>query len=120
MLEQHLHRDEVILPNAKRLGMFRGTEVVYARSAVVSLKSEENWRRVGRVIENEDEPPMKLVKQRVTTINRKRAENVALEMGHEAQQQGLYAESQTKVFVPAPVIDVSSLLIRWVTMRQGR
>ncbi|KAL8292221.1 hypothetical protein RQP46_001687 [Phenoliferia psychrophenolica] len=105
VLEQHLHRDETILPGAKRLGMFRGTENVFARSAVVALKSEENWRRVGRVVKDDAEPPMKWVKQRTVTINRKRAENVALELGHEAQQQGLYAESQTIVFVPKPVVD---------------
>lgn len=111
VLEQHLHRDETILPNAKKLGMFRGTETVYARAAVVALKSEENWRRVGRVINDDDEAPMKWVKQRLVTINRKRAENVALEMGEEAAQQGLYAESQTKIFVPPPIKDVRALAI---------
>ncbi|KAK4701676.1 xeroderma pigmentosum group C-complementing protein, partial [Phenoliferia sp. Uapishka_3] len=105
VLEQHLHRDETILPGAKKLGMFRGTEIVYARSAVVTLKSEENWRRVGRVVKDDGEQPMKWVKQRHVTINRKRAENAALEMGEEATQQGLYAETQTEVFVPPPVVD---------------
>ncbi|KAM0748756.1 Rad4-domain-containing protein [Meredithblackwellia eburnea MCA 4105] len=105
VLEQHLHRDETILPGSKKLGVFRGTEIVYARSAVVQLKSEENWRRVGRVVKSDIEIPMKWVKQRTVTINRKRAENLALMDGGEVTQQPLYAESQTKIYIPPPVVN---------------
>lgn len=92
--------------------MFRGVEHVYSRSAVVQLKSEENWRRVGRIV-SDDEVPMKWVKQRSVTINRKRAENAVLFDGGEIAQQGLYAEGQTEVYVPPPVKDVGVSLSLW-------
>lgn len=49
---------------------------------------------------------MKFVKQRAMTINRKRAIELAQQEGEESMQ-GLYAESQTELYRPDPVIDVS-------------
>lgn len=106
MLEQHLLRDEMIRPGTKQLGLFKGTEPVFPRSAVVSVKSEENYWRVGRVIKP-DEIPMKWVKARVVTINKKRAEALAQMDGEEAQQQPLYALEQTEVYRPPAVENVS-------------
>lgn len=105
ILEQHLHRDETIRPNTKPVGTFRGTEVVYPRSAVVALKSTENYWREGRVVKDGEEP-MKWVKQRNVTINRKRVEEAALLEGADPMEQGLYAAYQTQVYVPPPVKDV--------------
>lgn len=88
------------------IGKFRG-EAVYPRSNVVPLKTSENWIRIGRRVK-EGEQPMKLVKYRAVTINRRRA----LEMGRstgaaETDMQGLYAENQTELYIPDPVVNVS-------------
>lgn len=106
VLEQHLHRDEMIRPHTKQLGLFKGTEAVFPRSAVVTVKSKENYWRVGRVI-RDNVIPMKWVKARTVTINKKRAENLAMMDGEAPDEQPLYAEEQTELYVPPPVVDVS-------------
>ncbi|KAM0789840.1 hypothetical protein ACM66B_006687 [Microbotryomycetes sp. NB124-2] len=104
VLEQHLLRDEMLRPGTKPLGLFKGTEPVFPRSAVVTVKSEENYWRVGRVIKP-NEIPIKWVKARTVTINKKRAEALAQMEGEEAQQQALYAFEQTTLYKPSPVKD---------------
>lgn len=49
---------------------------------------------------------MKFVKQRAVTINRRREEELAKMDGGTVDEQPLYAESQTEVYVPPPVKDV--------------
>ncbi|KAJ7439239.1 hypothetical protein FB451DRAFT_1344313 [Mycena latifolia] len=125
-------------PQTRELGKFRG-EPVYPRSAVVSLKTAENWMRSeGRQVK-EGEQPMKLIKMRASTIGRMREVEVLREglrvAGEHAEaeaeaeanggdpdnphakqkgkgrewenevMQGLYALSQTEVYVPDPVVD---------------
>ncbi|KAF8485445.1 Rad4 beta-hairpin domain 3-domain-containing protein [Russula emetica] len=107
VLERHLLRDQVITQDAHELGKFRG-EPVYSRSQVLQLKAAENWLRHGRVV-CEGEQPLKYVKQRAATINRRReleirAETEGANSGG-AVMQGLYAEEQTEAYVPPPVID---------------
>ncbi|GBE85109.1 Rad4-domain-containing protein [Sparassis crispa] len=119
VLARHLRRDEVIHP-LREIGKFRG-EPVYSRSAVLSLKTAENWMRQGRKV-REGCQPMKWVKQRAMTVNKKRAIEMALaeqKDKHAAAEedggdgfaseggvmQGLYAENQTELYVPNPVID---------------
>lgn len=66
---------------------------------------------------------MKWVKQRASTVNRKREIEMALERGREEKEragepssglgeeevlQGLYAESQTELYKPEPIVDVRS------------
>ncbi|KAK4051528.1 hypothetical protein OIV83_002668 [Microbotryomycetes sp. JL201] len=102
VLEQHLLRDEMLRPGTKPLGLFKGTEPVYPRSAVVTVKSEENYWRIGRIIKP-NEIPFKWVKARTVTINKKRAEAMAQMEGEEAQQQALYAYEQTALYKPPPV-----------------
>ncbi|KAI5479522.1 hypothetical protein MNV49_003464 [Pseudohyphozyma bogoriensis] len=104
VLEQHLKATETLLPNAKKLGTFRGADAVYARSSVVTVKSQEQYWKVGRVIKDGAEP-MKEVKRRTNTINRKRAEEMLKFDGGEVDLQPLYAEFQTEVYLPPPVID---------------
>jgi xeroderma pigmentosum group C-complementing protein len=93
---------------------------------VVSLKTAENWmRNTGRTI-IAGEQPMKMVKMRAGTVNRMRELEVLKDdlrvaghnddgpNGHDEGpssatgevMQGLYAYSQTKPYVPDPVIDV--------------
>lgn len=53
--------------------------------------------------------PLKRVKARATTIERKRMLEVAKADGQEEELQGLYAKWQTELYVPEPVIDVRAL-----------
>jgi xeroderma pigmentosum group C-complementing protein len=110
VLERHLLRDQVISQDAHELGKFRG-EPVYSRSQVLQLKAAENWIRHGRVV-REGEQPLKYVKQRAATINRRRELEIRAETegtnNGGAVMQGLYAEDQTEAYVPPPVIDVRS------------
>ncbi|KAM5533626.1 hypothetical protein V8D89_012739 [Ganoderma adspersum] len=145
VLERHLKRDEVIDPPVE-LGKFRG-EPVYPRGNVLQLKTAENWMRQGRTVISGAQP-LKWVKQRAVTVNKKRAIEMALadqrdraststaksasstkdggldESGvlavdvdsgnvesregfaaEEGIMQGLYAEHQTELYKPAPVVD---------------
>lgn len=103
-LERHLRREEVIHPR-RQLGNFRG-EAVFPRSSVISLKSADNFMREGRRIKA-GEQPLKMVKARVVTINRKREQAAAEAEGQEAPQQALYAEWQSELLIPPPIKDVS-------------
>ncbi|KAJ9095375.1 hypothetical protein QFC19_007619 [Naganishia cerealis] len=102
VLERHLKREEVIMPK-KEVGKFRG-EPVYRRSNVQSCKTAENWMRMGRKVKSREEP-LKWVKQRAVTLDRRRAQELAIQEGHEPLQQGLYAEWQTEVYRPPPIKD---------------
>lgn len=96
------------------VGKFRG-ESVYPRGNVLSLKTSESWMRQGYKIK-EGEQPMKMIKQRAVTINKKRAVEMALadqngdgsgEGNEGGMMQGLYAKGQTELYIPPPVVDVS-------------
>jgi len=108
VLERHLLRDQVISQDAHELGKFRG-EPVYSRSQVLQLKAAENWMRHGRVV-RVGEQPLKYVKQRAATLNRRREletrANAEGADGGNGVMQGLYAERQTERYVPPPVVDV--------------
>ncbi|KAI9058217.1 Rad4-domain-containing protein [Trametes sanguinea] len=149
VLERHLKREEVVDPPTE-LGRFRG-EPVYPRANVLELKTAENWMRQGRKV-REGAQPLKWVKQRAVTVNKKRAiemaladqreraasasgsasvsktpgagddgdDDGALELSWDAGggstpgegfasengvMQGLYAEHQTEIYRPPPVVD---------------
>ncbi len=104
-LTRHLRRDEVIYP-LHEIGKFRG-EPVYPRANVQRLKAAEGWMREGRMI-SMGQQPLKRVKARATTIERKRMLEMAKSDDQE-DQQGLYAKWQTEPHVPEPVIDVRAL-----------
>ncbi|TFY83199.1 hypothetical protein EWM64_g818 [Hericium alpestre] len=94
ILQRHLHKDQQIAPNTPELGKFRG-EPVYPRGSVLSLKTAENWMRRGRTVKS-GEQPMKWVKQRASTVSRKRELEVLREAGAKAGSteeitQGLHA-----------------------------
>ncbi|KAJ7728837.1 hypothetical protein DFH07DRAFT_757131 [Mycena maculata] len=142
VLERHLTQMQTLHPpppQTRELGKFRG-ESVYPRSAVVSLKTAENWMRSeGRRVK-EGEQPMKMTKMRASTIGRLREVEVMREglrvAGEQAEaraaadgdddapggsstkqkgkgkewekeevMQGLYALSQTELYIPYPVVD---------------
>ncbi|KAI5996749.1 hypothetical protein EDC04DRAFT_2872333 [Pisolithus marmoratus] len=108
MLTHHLKRDQVIDPPTE-LGKFRG-EPVYSRSSVISLKTAENWMRQGRTVRPGCQP-MNMVKQRAVTISLQREMELAIERakseGHFTTDgevmQGLYAFSQTELYMPEPI-----------------
>ena len=64
--------------------------------------------REGRII-SMGQQPLKRVKARATTIERKRMLEMAKTDDQEEDQQGLYAKWQTEPYVPEPVIDVRAL-----------
>ncbi|KAG6919262.1 hypothetical protein DXG01_008058 [Tephrocybe rancida] len=113
-LSRHLKQNQVIHPpDTLELGKFRG-EAVYPRSAVVSLKTAENWMRSeGRMV-SEGSQPLKMVKVRAGTINRMRELEVRKDELKEAgdpggnvgeTMQGLYGRNQTEPYRPDPVVD---------------
>ncbi|GAA6025408.1 hypothetical protein JCM10207_004540 [Rhodosporidiobolus poonsookiae] len=104
VLEQHLHRDEALLPSARSLGLFKGEHAVFRRSDVVAVKSTENWYRTGRKVKT-GEIPRKWVKQRAVTIHNRRKEELAKMDGGEVEEQPLFEENQTEVYIPPPVVD---------------
>jgi hypothetical protein len=118
VLARHLKRVETVHPMVE-IGKFRG-EPVYARAAVISLKTAENWMRIGRKVKPGYQP-MKWVKSRAATVNKRREIEMALEISRsngadddagEDVMQGLYALSQTELYKPPPVVDVRHL---WTT-----
>ncbi|TFK63043.1 Rad4-domain-containing protein [Pluteus cervinus] len=117
VLTRHLKQNQTLHPpppETRELGKFRG-EPVYSRSAVVSLKTSENWlRSEGRMIKSGCQP-LKFVKLRPGTVNRMRELEVLKDGLKEAgssdganggeMMQGLYARNQTEIYQPPPVID---------------
>lgn len=104
MLERHLKREEVIIPK-KEIGRFKG-EPVYRRDNVITTKTAETWMRVGRKVKERQEP-LKWVKQRAVTLQKRRQQELAIQDGGEPILQGLYSENQTEVLRPPPIVDVS-------------
>ncbi|OCF37288.1 hypothetical protein I316_01197 [Kwoniella heveanensis BCC8398] len=102
VLERHLKREEVIQPK-REIGRFKG-EPVYRRANVVSCRTAETWMRTGRRVKDKQEP-LKWVKQRAVTLQKRRAQELAVQEGGEAIQQGLYAEYQTEIYRPPPIKD---------------
>lgn len=62
--------------------------------------------RIGRQIRDRQEP-LKYIKQRAVTIQKRRAQELANLEGAEPLQQGLYAEYQTELYRPPPIQNVS-------------
>jgi len=112
-LARHIKQTEVIHPLVE-IGKFRG-EAVYPRGNVLSLKTSESWMRQGYKIK-EGAQPMKTIKQRAVTINKRRVVEMALanqsgdgngEGSDDGPTQGLYAKGQTELYIPPPVVNVS-------------
>lgn len=94
----------------REIGKFRG-ESVYRRANVVPCKTAENWQRIGRRVKERQEP-LKWVKQRAVTLNKRRQQEMALQEGQGEIMQGLYAEWQTEIYRPPPIKDVSALICK--------
>ncbi|CAE6427304.1 unnamed protein product [Rhizoctonia solani] len=99
-LERHLRRDEAIHPRTE-IAHFRG-EPVFPRRNVLSLKPAEGWMRQGKIL-RQGMQPIKMVKARASTVRKKRE----LEFRREDEGEvmvGMYAEWQTELYKPPPVI----------------
>ncbi|KAI7946436.1 hypothetical protein MJO29_010963 [Puccinia striiformis f. sp. tritici] len=101
-LERHLRREEVIYPK-KPMGTFRG-DSVYHRSSVIVCKSTETYMREGKRVKG-GETPLKMVKPRAVTINRRRETELFKMDGQPVPLQGLFAEWQTELLIPPPIVD---------------
>lgn len=109
VLEQHLRREEALLPEAEQVRTFtagKGDKAkeypVYLREDVVTCKTVESWHKEGRAIK-EGEQPMKHVPMRAVTLVRKREMEDALKETGEKLKQGLYSIDQTDWIIPPPL-----------------
>lgn len=109
-LGRHLKRDEALLPAAEPVKTLTikgangsSSEPVYRRDDIVVVKASENWYKEGRII-TAGEIPLKTVKRRAVTAARKK-EILDAERDGSSVTQGLFAEHQTELYIPPPVVD---------------
>lgn len=109
VLERHLRNSEVIEPK-RECGKFSvGTgknarlESVYRREDVHSCRSSEGWYRRGRDIQPGQQPLKRAMSRK------KRAASVRLDDDDEGEEEDdsvpLYAEFQTELYIPPPIVD---------------
>jgi xeroderma pigmentosum group C-complementing protein len=103
-LERHLRRNEVIWPNEHRGFFVAGnkdgkSEKIFDRKNVHIVRSADQWYRKGRDLK-EGEQPLKRVAMR-----KRRGTSIYDDEDNETQDGTLlYAEFQTEVYVPPPVV----------------
>lgn len=115
LLERQIKREEVVYPKVQH-ALFRG-EPVYKRSNVLAVKTAETWLRQGREVLS-DEEPMKWVKMRAMTIQRRRELEAEKErLGGEEVKQPLYSEAQTRVVRPPKITGVRTTWILVILRR---
>jgi xeroderma pigmentosum group C-complementing protein len=109
VLEQHLRREEALIPGSEPVKTFvagKGDKakeyLVYLREDIAACKTVESWHKEGRAIK-EGEQPMKQVPVRAVTLIRKREMEEVLKETGEKLKQGLYAEDQTDWIIPPPL-----------------
>lgn len=106
-LERHLHRNEVIFPKRVigHVGLSKTTsksdslEPVYRRSDVHIVRSADKWYRLGRDVKV-GEQPLKHV-----CAARPKSGFVSDEDDADPEETALYAEYQTEVYQPPPVVN---------------
>lgn len=104
-LERHLHRNQVIFPKRVigQVGLSKATsksdnlEAVYRRSDVHVVHSADRWYRLGRDVKV-GEQPLKHV-----AANRPKS-GFGSDEEVEAGETALYAEYQTEIYTPPPVV----------------
>ncbi|KAM9899983.1 hypothetical protein OXX69_009267 [Metschnikowia pulcherrima] len=101
-LEPQLRQDEIIYPKdeTSKCGTFRSSNKssvmpVYKRSCVYKLKTPKAWHMSGRVLKVGAQP-LKTKKAQV---------QFADEDGDDDGQVRLYAEFQTELYIPPPIVD---------------
>lgn len=106
-LERHLRRNEVIFPKRVigHVGLSKTTsksdnlDPVYRRSDVHVVRSADKWYRLGRDVKV-GEQPLKHVR-----AARPKGGFLSEEEEAEPEETALYAEYQTEVYQPPPVVD---------------
>ncbi|KAK5320331.1 hypothetical protein LTR70_004694 [Exophiala xenobiotica] len=107
VLERHLRNNEVIYPQRESgkftvgSGKNQKVESVYRREDVHACRSADGWYRRGRDVKVGEQPLKRVVPRK------KRSASVQFEEeDDEAEREGvtLYAEFQTDVYVPPPVV----------------
>ncbi|KGO76160.1 Rad4 beta-hairpin domain 1 [Penicillium italicum] len=106
-LERHVRRNEVIHPKRiiGHVGLGKSTarsetsEPVYRRSDLHIVRSSDRWYRLGRDV-RVGEQPLK----RVAVSQNKKGGFSDDEDENEPQETTLYAEFQTEVYIPPPVV----------------
>lgn len=108
VLERHLRHNEVIEPK-RECGKFSvgsgknaRLESVYRREHVHACRSSEGWYRRGRDIQPGQQPLKRAVPRK------KRATSLRLDDGEGDEEDDsvpLYAEFQTELYIPPPVVD---------------
>jgi xeroderma pigmentosum group C-complementing protein len=102
-LERHLRRNEVISPNEPR-GFFSAgnkdgkSEKVYDRQKVHVVRSADQWYRKGRDLKVGEQPLKRVASQR------RRRLSIDDDEDEEQDETSLYAEFQTEIYVPPPVV----------------
>jgi xeroderma pigmentosum group C-complementing protein len=107
-LERHVRRNEVIHPKriighvglGKTAARTEKTEPVYRRSDLHVVRSADKWYRLGRDVKVGEQPL-----KRVPASRNKAASFSDDEDENEPEETTLYAESQTEVYKPPPVVD---------------
>ena len=105
-LERHLHRNEVVFPKRVigHVGLSKTTsksdnlDPVYRRSDVHIVRSADKWYRLGRDVKV-GEHPLKHVR-----ATRPKSGFDSDEEDNEPEQTALYAEYQTEIYQPPPVV----------------
>ncbi|KAJ5662092.1 uncharacterized protein N7477_009708 [Penicillium maclennaniae] len=105
-LERHLHRNEVIFPKRVigHVGLSKTTsksdnlDPVYRRSDVHVVRSADKWYRLGRDVKV-GEHPLKHVR-----ATRPKSGIDSDDEDNEPEQTALYAEYQTEIYQPPPVV----------------
>lgn len=106
-LERHVRRNEVIHPKRVigHVGLGNSTtrseksEPVYRRADLHVVRSSDRWYRMGRDVKV-GEQPLKRV-----PVVRTQGGGISEDEDDEPAETTLYAESQTQVYVPPPVIN---------------
>ncbi|KXL44382.1 hypothetical protein M433DRAFT_261475 [Acidomyces richmondensis BFW] len=109
VLEQHLRREEAILPDAQPVKTFTAGKgekakehLVFRRQDVVTCKTVESWHKEGREIKVGEQPIKQVPVRAVTLIRKREMEEWQRETG-EKLKQGLYSIDQTEWIVPPPI-----------------
>ncbi|OZJ04548.1 hypothetical protein BZG36_02695 [Bifiguratus adelaidae] len=102
-LERHLKRYEILYPREPVIGHWKG-EPIYPRANVKRLCTAETWLKEGRVVKP-GEQPLKHVKSRAMTINKKRQQEMSKLYDDQDIEVGLYGDWQTEEYQPEHVVD---------------
>ncbi|KAJ1977778.1 hypothetical protein H4R34_003452 [Dimargaris verticillata] len=113
VLERHLKQTEVIYPREPVLGRIRG-EPVFPRTNVCPLRSRDHWFRHGRQVMADVEPlkhvsarrPAGKLARAISDLDSVEGQNSPQNVSSsESGRVPLFAEWQTQVYQPPPVVD---------------